>query len=334
MALSRPKLSADVIGYGTCGSETVKDKMNIYLVGSVAYDRIMNFNGRFSEHILPDKVHVLNVSFIISSLQERFGGTAGNIAYTLALLEEFPTIIASVGTDFATSYKNHLEKLGLPLNGVHVSTDFLTASAYIITDLANCQITGFNPGASAVFSNKAISELTADDLIVISPTDVNEMRYYCAMAKEKNVPWVFDPGQQLPALSAEDLLFMITGANMLVSNDYEFAMICEKTSRMKEELAQLTPVIITTLGEHGCDIHTQQNTLRIPAISIDDVKDPTGAGDAFRAGLMKGLKMGKRIQEAAQMGILTASYVVEQEGTQEHFFTPDDFWKRYHSLFS
>ena len=307
--------------------------MNIYLIGSMAYDRIMNFNGRFSEHILPDKVHVLNVSFVISSLQERFGGTAGNIAYTLALLEEKPTIIASVGTDFAPSYKQHLEKFGLPLEGLYISNDFLTAGAYIITDLANCQITGFNPGASVVFSNKEI-DITVEDLMVISPTNVNEMRSYCRMAREKNVPWLFDPGQQLPALSADDLLFMITGAKMLVSNDYEFALICEKTGRTKEELSQLTPIIITTLGEHGCDIHTQQDILRIPAVEVDDVKDPTGAGDAFRAGLIKGLQMGKTIREAAQMGILAASYGVAQEGTQEHFFTSDDFWSRYHSLFS
>jgi adenosine kinase len=303
--------------------------MRIFISGSLAYDRIMDFPGRFEDHILPDKIHVLNVSFEVTGLKENFGGTAGNIAYTLSLLKERPIILSSVGADF-DRYKRWLEENDIDLSGIKVIADVFTSGAYIMTDRSDNQITGFNPGAMKFPSDYAFQGVDpTHSLAIISPGNTDDMVHYRRKYKELAIPCIVDPGQQIPVLTGKRLKEMISGASMLISNDYELDMIKKSVGLTTAELLTLTPMIITTLGENGSLVLSREKEQRVPAIPVTQVVDPTGAGDAYRAGLIKGLIMGKPIVEAARMGAVCAAYSVECYGTQTHRFTADEFWKRY-----
>ena len=311
--------------------------MAIYLSGSLAFDRIMTFPGKFSDHILPEKIHVLNVSFMIETLVEQRGGTAGNIAYSLALLGEKPVILGSVGTDFAP-YGEYLAEVGLSEEGIRRVPGQLTAGAYITTDQANNQITGFNPGAMREPCGYGFQHADPrNDLAVISPGNVEDMATMPARLRALGVRYVFDPGQQLPVLSAEQLLGAITGAYMLVTNDYELALIVKSTGRTKAQLLELCPTIITTFSENGSRVETVNpvpaTMIEIPAVPPAVVLDPTGAGDAYRAGLIKGLVSGLPVAEAARLGATCASFCVECTGTQRHTFDRDAFRKRHMETF-
>lgn len=308
--------------------------MQIYISGSLAYDRIMDFPGKFQDHILPEKIHIINVSFTVNGMNEKFGGTAGNIAYNLALLEESPLIVASAGKDFE-SYEKWLHKNRLSLSGIRKIFEEFTACAYITTDEADNQITGFNPGAMKYPSLYGFNGSSTDNtLAIIAPGCIEDMRTYSRIFKEKKIPYIFDPGQSIPSLSGKDMMEMITGAQMLISNDYELEMIKKGTGWSKDDILQSTEAIITTLGEHGSVITSSGHDVYIPAAKAASLHEPTGAGDAYRAGLIKGLVMQKELTEAAQMGSTCASYVVEKHGTQEHRFTMDEFWQRYHENYS
>lgn len=307
--------------------------MQTYISGSLAYDRIMDFPGKFQDHILPEKIHIINVSFTVNGMKEKFGGTAGNIAYNLALLGEKPLILATAGKDFAV-YEQWLQKHQLSLTGIRKIPDEFTACAYITTDEADNQITGFNPGAMKFPSLYSFNGLAPDNtLAIISPGCIEDMRCYSRFFKEQKIPYIFDPGQSIPALSSDDMMKMITGAQILVSNDYELEMIKKGTGWNKNDILQRTPTVITTLGEHGSILTTNGNEIKIRAARAATLHEPTGAGDAYRAGLIKGLLMKKSLLESAQMGSTCASYVVEKHGTQEHQFTLDEFWKRYRENF-
>ncbi|UCG80740.1 MAG: carbohydrate kinase family protein [Desulfobacterales bacterium] len=307
--------------------------MQIFVSGSLAYDRIMDFPGRFSDHILPDKIHILNVCFTVNGLEEKFGGTAGNIAYSLALLGERPQILATAGKDFGR-YESWLREHWLSLQGIRCISEELTAGAYITTDQADNQITGFNPGAMkypSLFKFDGVDPQRA--LAIVAPGNLEDMYTYARIYKEKNIPYIFDPGQNIPEFSGDRLLEMITGSSLLISNDYELEMMMRATGFDKAQLLGHTEGIITTLGENGSVIHTRGQEVKTPAARASQVMDPTGAGDAYRAGVIKGLVLRRSLLEAARIGAVCASYAVEHHGTQEHRFSEKEFWARYQANF-
>ncbi len=307
--------------------------MRIYISGSLAFDRIMDFPGKFSDHILPDKIHILNVCFMVNGLEEKYGGTAGNIAYNLALLGERPIILATSGKDFG-EYEEWLTRNALSLEGVRRIEDEPTACAYITTDQSDNQITGFNPGAMKHPSLYDFDRAPAGQaLAIVSPGNLDDMKDYCRIYRERNIPYLFDPGQAIPAFSGDQLVEMLTGSMALVSNDYELEMIMRATSLDIDALLKRTEAVVTTLGEQGSRVVRQDRETDIPAVQANPAKDPTGAGDAFRAGLLKGLRQGKSLEEAARLGSACAVFCVERYGTQEHAFTMDEFMERYSDHF-
>ncbi|MFQ5933575.1 MAG: carbohydrate kinase family protein, partial [Dehalococcoidia bacterium] len=255
--------------------------MRIFISGSLAYDRIMDFPGRFSDHIMPDKLHILNVSFNVSGLIERPGGTAGNIAYALSLLGGKPIIMATIGQDHHR-YFQWLEKHGIPRDGIRIIEEETTASAYITTDRADNQITAFNPGAMKLPSLYDLDSATPGDSIgIVAPGNLEDMMTYSMEYRRKGISYLFDPGQSIPVWDSDQMLVCIEGAQTLISNDYELEMIMEKTHIGKSELLQRTGVIITTKGEEGSVVATEAGEVSVPAIQRPNtLVDPTGAGDA------------------------------------------------------
>ncbi len=299
--------------------------MEILVSGSLAYDRIMDFPGRFSDHIMPDKIHMINVSFTVNGLKENFGGTAGNIAYNLSLLGEKPRIVATIGRDYHR-YFEWFEECGLATADIRVVPEEATASAYITTDLADNQITGFNPGAMKQQAEFEFDGLTpADCLAIVAPGNLQDMAQFTETHNRMGIFSIFDPGQSLPAWAGDDLATCIAQSRMLVSNDYELALIRDRTGKSTEQLVELAGSIITTKGEEGTEILTRDGAIAVPAIPTPDVLDPTGAGDAFRAGLIKGLVEGATLERAAMMGTVCSHYAIRKLGTQEHSFLPDEF---------
>jgi adenosine kinase len=302
--------------------------MNIIVSGSLAYDRIMNFPGRFSDHILPDKIHVLNVCFQVDGVKEKFGGTAGNIAYSLNLMGVKPFISAAVGHDHHR-YFEWLSRNGITTEGIRIVEDELTAGAYITTDNADNQITGFNPGAMKHSSRLDFDKLfPKETLVIVSPGNLDDMINYPRLCKERGIDYIFDPGQSLPMWDAKDLIRSIEGSRILIVNDYELDLVMNKTGLSKKELLKLSKTIITTLGEHGSRISIPEGEIGVPVVKTCNVKDPTGAGDSYRGGLISGLIRGKEIDQCARLGSVCASFAVECYGTQEYSFTAEEFNKR------
>lgn len=307
--------------------------MNIFISGSMAYDRIMDFPGRFSDHILPDKIHILNVCFTLNGMVEKFGGTAGNIAYSLSLLREKPMILATIGRDYIT-YFERLRENGISVDGIRVIENEFTASAYITTDRADNQITGFNPGAMKHPSEYDFNSIDPDKtLVIIAPGNLQDMKGYARICREKGIRHICDPGQSLTLWDAASLKEWIDGSTILISNDYELEMIMNITGLGKKSLLGMTKTLITTLGDKGSVISTSGPDIRIPAAKAAAVVDPTGAGDAYRAGLVKGLAEGKNIEVSAKMGAVAAAYAIEKYGTQEHRYTYEEFVGRYKNNF-
>ncbi|MEA4855245.1 carbohydrate kinase family protein [Solidesulfovibrio sp.] len=307
--------------------------MRILVSGSLAYDRIMSFPGSFAEHILPEKIHILNVCFLVEGLEEKFGGTAGNIAYCLKLLGEDPTIVASAGKDFA-AYEAWLRHCGLSLQGIRRVGGEFTAGAYITTDRSDNQITGFNPVAMKHTADYPVDEADpADTIAIVAPGNLQDMQDYPRRYKAKGIPVMVDPGQNITAFSGEQLTEMLTGATYLISNDYELQLIENATKLTLAEIKARAGTVITTLGENGSVIRQGETETPIAPCPVTDVQDPTGAGDAYRAGFIKGLILGKSPVDAAKLGSVAAAYAVEKHGTQEHHFTWDLFKARYTSVF-
>ena len=300
--------------------------MDIFICGSLAYDRIMDFPGRFADHIMPDKIHILNVSFTVTGMVERPGGTAGNIAYALALLGERPTILATIGHDYQR-YFQWLEKSGIPWQSIHIIPEELTAGAYITTDQADNQITCFNPGAMKHPSLYDLDRADPEDsIVIIAAGNLQDMIAYRDACRARGIDFIFDPGQSLPLWDGESLARCLEGARVLISNDYELEMIMHRTGLDRADLLRRTEAVIATKGEMGSLVATRDGELEIPAIKRPGaLVDPTGAGDAYRGGLIKGLVTGKNLAESARMGTVCASFSIECKGTQGYTFAMDEF---------
>lgn len=307
--------------------------MNIFISGSMAYDRIMDFPGKFSDHILPDKIHILNVCFTVNGMVEKFGGTAGNIAYSLSLLDEKPLILATIGKDYQ-GYFDWLRKNDILLDGIRIIPEEFTAGAFITTDRADNQITGFNPGAMKYSSGYTFDGVEpGDSICLIAAGNLGDMVDYAEACRSRDIRYICDPGQSLTGWDGQVLTEWIRGSMMLISNDYELELIMKMTGIDKRGLLRMTKTIITTLGEKGSLVSIPGDDMRVPAARLHDVVDPTGAGDAYRAGLLKGLALGRDIVTAAKMGSVSASYAVEHYGTQEHHFSYEDFLERLRNNF-
>ena len=306
--------------------------MNIIVSGSLAYDRIMDFPGYFADHILPAKIHVLNVCFQVNGMKEKFGGTAGNIAYALTLMGEIPVISAAIGHDYHR-YLEWLAKNRLSPENIRIIEDEFTASAYITTDLADNQITGFNPGAMKYPSSLDFDRLNPrETIVIVSPGNLEDMVNFPRICKAKGIDYIFDPGQSLPVLDAKDLREAVEGCLILISNDYELDLMMSKTGLNKDDLIRRARFIIVTLGEKGSRIITPDGEISIPAVKPRKIEDPTGAGDSYRGGLISGLVRGKGIAQSAMMGSVCASFAVECYGTQEYSFSPEEFSERFNSF--
>lgn len=308
--------------------------MRIVVTGSLAYDYIMNFPGYFKDHILPEKTHMLTVSFLVDSMKRMRGGVAGNIAYTLALLEEQPLVVASAGQDFG-EYRAWMASQGIDHSGITEIADEFTASCFINTDLANNQIVAFYTGAMAYSKELSLDllDLTADDLVIISPTDPEAMARYVQEARALGVPFVFDPGKQTPRLSGEQILDGLKGARILIGNDYEFGMMAQATGKTEAELIASTPITVVTRGGEGATIYQGSQETHVPVAPVAQVVDPTGAGDAFLAGFVFGVARGLPLEIAGRIAALAAAYCIEQRGCQEHRYTTDEFAARYREVF-
>jgi len=300
----------------------------IIVCGSLAYDRIMVFPGYFADHIIPEKIHVLNVSFQVDGMEERFGGTAGNIAYALTLMGENPVISATIGRDYQAYFK-WFASSGISTGDIKIIEDEFTASAYITTDRADNQITGFNPGAMKYSSSLDFDKLNPNEtMVIVSPGNLDNMLNYPGFCKARGIDYIFDPGQSLPMLKADQLVRAIEGCRILICNDYELDLITSMTGLKKEALMKLAGSIIITRGELGSTISTSDGEVGIPAVKAKVVVDPTGAGDAYRGGLISGLVRGKSIEHSARMGSVCASFAVECCGTQDYRFSPEEFSER------
>ena len=307
--------------------------MNIIVSGSLAYDRIMDFPGYFADHILPEKIHVLNIAFTVNGMREKFGGTAGNIAYALSLMGEQPEISATIGNDYHR-YLAWLTQNGLSTKNIKIIEEEFTAGAYITTDQADNQITGFNPGAMKFSSSLDFDRLNPKEtLLIVSPGNLEDMITYPRACKAKGIEYIFDPGQSIPMLGAEDLLQATEGCRILISNDYELELIMSKTGLNKEDLLKKASAIIVTLGEAGSRIYTPENEITIPAVNPKKVEDPTGAGDSYRGGLISGLVRGMNIERSARIGSVCSSFAVECYGTQDYRFSPEEFEERFKNCY-
>ncbi len=308
----------------------------IHISGSIAYDRIMTFPGKFEEHILPEKLHVLNVSFMVDNVVEMRGGTAGNIAYNLALLGEKPQTYSSVGKDF-TFYAKAFDQLGLPLDHIFVDESNFTASCYITTDLMANQIAAFSPAAMSNNLNPAFfPEIDKEnDWAIISPGNLDDMISLARHYKDKEARLIADPGQQIIVLPHEHLAELVNASSILIGNDYEISRICKILDLTIEGLKEKVDYIITTYGEKGSSVDSKEfeKKYMIDVVKAERVVDPTGCGDAYRSGLLKGLHSGLDIITSAQLASVTASFCVEQSGTQEHNFTNAMFIERYSETF-
>ena len=271
---------------------------------------------------------MLNIAFQVDSIKEKFGGTAGNIAYALSLLGEHPVISGAIGHDYRR-YFEWFAKNGIATDNIKIIENEFTASAYITTDKADNQITGFHPGAMKYPAALDFSKLNPKETIVIvSPGNLEDMLSYPGICKARGIDYIFDPGQSLPMLEATNLTRAIEGCRILIANDYELELIINKTGLKKAALLKLAKTIIVTQGEAGSLVSTQDEEVRIPAVKPKQAIDPTGAGDAYRGGLLSGLVHGKSIEDCAKMGSVCASFCVECYGTQDYSFSKEEFNER------
>lgn len=318
--------------------------MNILVCGSIVYDRIMNFPGKFSDHILPDKIHILNVSFTLNRLALSYGGSGGNIAYNLARLGEKPKLFGVAGADFE-KYADWLKRNKVDIKNVKIAPNELTASAYIMTDRADNQITGFYGGTreltpltpllkgdkKALFAKEGWGRLNT--IAIISPDLVARMAEYVKIFKRFKIPYIFDPGQQITSFSVKELNLAVKSAKVLIGNDYEIELISKKLARKLSAMQKLVEVLVITKGEKGSEIYSQGKKIIIPPAKPKSISDPTGAGDAYRAGFIKGLVLNWSLEKCGKLGSVAAVYTVEKYGTQTHRFSWKGLKKRYRENF-
>ena len=306
---------------------------SVLLSASLAFDYTMTFPGSFKDHILPDKVHVLSVSFLFDSLRRQRGGVAGNIAYSLALLGEHAAVVGAGGSDFA-EYRATFDALGIDTSLVLDVADELTGSAFMTADLDGNQIAGFYPGASGHAGSISVVDSAREVRIgLVGATAPDVMRRHAAEIARTGCPLVYDPSQQVVALPAEDLMAGIEVAWAVIGSDYEFAMMEQKTGLGVDALAERVPLLAVTYGAQGSELRWNGDTVRIPAVPPGPLVEPTGGGDAYRAGLLKGILLGLELPVAGRMAALAATYAIERHGAQEHRYTPDEFVARFHRAF-
>ena len=307
--------------------------MNVVVTGSIAYDYLMSFPGFFKDHILPDQIAKLSVSFLVDSMRRQRGGCSTNIAYNLALLGERPLVMATAGQDFP-EYRAWLEAHGVDTAGVVEVPDEFTASFFVSTDRENNQIASFYTGAMAHAHKLSFRDLQAPaDLAIISPNDPEAMRKYPRECKELGIPYIYDPSQQVIRLSGDDLRQGLEGSRMLIVNDYEFEMIRNKTGMSEDQVLCCTGALVVTRGSQGSTIWVGGQRVDIPVVKPKCVADPTGVGDAYRAGIIKGMSLGLPWHVIGRMGSLAATYVLEHPGTQNHTYSWDEFLARYRENF-
>lgn len=306
--------------------------MNILVSGAIAYDRILYFNGHFKNLFLPEKVHVLSVSFDIETIDESFGGTGGNIAYTLKLLGSEPMLFGSVGSDYGR-YGEWFKSLGIAENHIVHVPDMLTSQAHMMTDRDNNQITGFHQGAGAYQYTEEIPT-DADALAIVAPAHPKNMLRFSRHYHRHGMRYIFDPGQQIPTFSREDFNACLEGAWLFIANDYELSLSLDMSGWTEDELKARVPVVITTFGDRGSAVYAGGTLHEIGIVPAEVVRDPTGAGDAYRAGFLKGIESGLSVDAAARLAATTASYAIEKLGTQNHFFTLADVLERHKKAFN
>lgn len=308
--------------------------MSIVCTGSIAYDYLMNFPGHFRDHILLESMDKISLSFLVDSLVRMRGGTGPNIAYTLALLGEHPLLVGTAGEDFV-EYRAWLESKGIDTRFVHEIPGKYTASFFANTDLSNSQISSFYAGAMANASEISMHELVDEhpQLVVISPNDPKAMDQYVCQCKELDMPYLYDPSQQIVRVDPQELRRGVKGATGLFVNDYEFELLQKHTGLMANQILNMVEFMVVTLGKDGAIIYVEGEEYRIPVVPEEKIVDPTGVGDAFRGGFLRGYQLGLDWQTCGQMGSLAATYCLEQRGTQTHSYTPAEFVARYRTCF-
>ena len=308
--------------------------MNILLTGSVAYDYLMIFPGHFRDHILPDQLERISLSFLVESMVRMRGGTAPNIAYTMALFGQRPRLFAAVGEDFE-EYRQWLESNGVDTLWAKVIPGVYTASFFANTDRSNNQIASFYPGAMAYAAQLSLYDLQGNlpDVVMISPNDPEAMKRYVVECKELGIPYIYDPSQQIVRMNGDELCAGIEGAQALFVNDYEFALVQKMTCFTLEDILQRCQFLVVTRGQQGASVYAQGEQYHIPVVPAERIADPTGVGDAFRGGFLTAYANGLDWLTCGRVGVLAATYCLEQSGPQGYAYTPGEFVARFRRHF-
>jgi len=309
--------------------------MQLIVTGSIAFDYLMSFPGRFTEHFLPEHMNRVSLSFLVDSMDKRRGGCAPNIAYTLALLGERPRLMATAGQDFS-DYKHWMETAGIDTSLVKTVDGKFCASFFCSTDQHNNQIASFYTGAmanAAELSFRDVPSLDGDALVIISPNDPDAMVQYAEECSTMGIKYIWDPGQQCARMAGDQLKDGITGAFMAICNDYEFELIRQKTGMSERDVLNEVTLLVVTKGEHGCTVMTEDDSVDVPAVVHERIEDPTGVGDAFRGGFMKGLATGRDYTTCARFGSVAATYALEHLGGTYHAYSWEEFAVRYEKHF-
>ncbi len=306
--------------------------MKIIVTGSIAFDYLMSFPGKFTEHFLPEHMNRVSLSFLVDSMDKRRGGCAPNIAYTLALLGERPFLMATAGQDF-DEYRRWLEAAGVDTSLVRVVDGKFTASFFCSTDAASNQIASFYTGAMANAGELSFRTVSGCGLAIVSPNDPGAMLQYAEECRALRVPYIWDPGQQCARMDGDELRDGLSGAALVICNDYEFELIRQKTGLDEAAVLERAGGLVITRGEHGCTIIDRSGKVDVPAVPAHRIVDPTGVGDAFRGGFMKGLAHGADYEVCARLGAVAATYALEHLGGQSHAYTWSEFRERYEEHF-
>jgi adenosine kinase len=306
--------------------------MTALICGSYAYDTIMVFHDRFKNHILPDKVHMLNVSFLVPDMRREFGGCAGNIAYNLNLLGGDALPMATVGNDFEP-YAKWMDKCGVSRKHIKVLENTYTGQAFITTDMDDNQITAFHPGAMSFSHENKITDANGVSVGIVSPDGRDGMLQHAQQFAEAGIPFIFDPGQGMPMFSGEELTNFLEQATWAAFNDYEAQLMQERTGKSQQAMADMLDAMIVTKGGKGSVIYHKNQIIEIPTAKTSSVSDPTGCGDAFRAGLLYGLMNDMDWDTTGRIASLMGAIKIEQPGTQNHSFSKDEFDSRFQASF-
>jgi adenosine kinase len=306
--------------------------MSTVVTGSIAFDYLMSFPGKFTEHFLPEHMNRVSLSFLVDSMDKRRGGCAPNIAYTLALLGERPRLMATAGQDF-DDYRRWLEAAGVDTSLVTQVADKFTASFFCSTDSENNQIASFYTGAMANAAELSFRTIDGIRMVIISPNDPAAMVQYAEECRTLGIPFIWDPGQQCARMNGDELVAGLDGSALVICNDYEFELIRQKTGLDEDGVFARTGALIVTRGEQGSTVRYGARSVAVAAVPPVKIVDPTGVGDAFRGGLLKGLATGADLEVCCRLGSMAATYALEHLGGQSHSYTWDEFYVRYRGHF-